>query len=246
MAKMDKAEVAKQLFSLILGMGMGGAARGGISLPSMANASRAIISGDNTGISRFLAKNYPTEFAPGKDVVFTVHHFDSKTPNLNAEGNANYDIIDEAGHMQTLDEHNAALSKYINLLSPQDRNDPKKFRAALVLGQEEEKRLPAFWSESEPRRKFSVSSTAVNGIRLTPDARIEVRWANSKNPNKWYTFKQYANTHAASLAAQSLLQAPSIGRAVMPFQRNGKRLEFKNKKVDYSGWNELNYDPAFK
>lgn len=238
----NKAEIAKQLFNIILGMGMGGAARGGISLPSMANVASHVANGSASGIDRFLAKNYPTEFVPDNNVEFTVHHVDSKTPNMNAEGDSNYDIIESAGIMQTLDEHNDALSKYVKMLSPADRANPKKFREALVMGQEAEKALPAFWAESKPRRDFSVSSSAVSGIRLTPDARVEVRWGTSP---KWYTFKAYTDTQAASKAAQDLLMSPSIGRAVMPFQRNNKRLVFKNKKAQYSNWNEMNYDSAF-
>ena len=241
----NKAEIAKQLFNIILGMGMGGAARGGISSSSIANFVNSAYNGGVSGnMDRFLAKNYPTEF-PSSDgtMEFTVHHVDSKTPNMNAEGNANYDVIDEAGRMQTLEEHNKALSKYIDMLPPSIRANPKKFHEAILKGQQAEKDLPAYWADPKPRREFSVSSSAVSGIRLTPDGRVEVRWASK--PDTWYTFKQYPDNYQASLAAQKLLQAPSIGRAVMPFQRNGKRLVFKNKNVQYSGWNEPNYDSAF-
>ena len=67
-------------------------------------------------------------------------------------------------------------------------------------------------------------------------------WAS--RPNQWYTFKQYEDTQKASLAAQELLQADSIGRAVMPYQRNGKLLNFKDPS-SVTWWNRKNYDAAF-
>ena len=82
----------------------------------------------------------------------------------------------------------------------------------------------------------------MSGIRITPDARIEVQWGTSPT---WYTFRQFPNTYKASEEAQKLLMSDSIGRAVMPFQRNGKPLKFKNKNEKYSEWNRPNYDPAF-
>ena len=109
-------------------------------------------------------------------------------------------------------------------------------RAALHRGLEEEKNLAAFWNESESRRPFSVSSSAVTGIRLTPDARVEVQW---KGKPTWYTFRQYKDTHEASLAAQKLLQADSIGRAVYPV------VSRPTKNPLLGSWNRANYDGAF-
>ena len=117
---------------------------------------------------------------------------------------------------------------------------PKEERIALQKGLEEEKSLPQFWNESASRRPFSVSSSAVTGIRLTPDARIEVQWKSSP---KWYTFRSYPDTRAASEAAQKLLKADSIGQAVMPTQRNGVPLKFKESGIGW--WNKKNYDPSF-
>lgn len=230
MAKMDKSEIAKQLFSLILGMGMGGAARGGISLSFVPST---VTPGMTATSDTFVSRNYPTEFAPDAfhkyDVVNT-----STGPNLNAWGKFNSDIIDEAGRMQTLKEHNDAITKYVKMLP--SNADPKMVRAALSRGLEEEKRLPQFWNESKSRVPFKVSSSAVTGIRLTPDARIEVQWKNSP---KWYSFKQYPDTQQASVAAQKLLQADSIGRAVYPVV---------SRKVNnplLGEWNGDNYDPAY-
>ena len=138
--------------------------------------------------------------------------------------------------MQTLEEHNAALMKYVRPGMP-----PKALHMAIAMGEEEEKKLPQFWDESSDvnndRAKFNVSSSAVSGIRLTPDARVEVRWGTSP---KWYTFQQYENTHEASKAAQKLLTAPSIGRAVYPIVSR----KIKNPKNGLGKWNFDNYDPA--
>ena len=115
--------------------------------------------------------------------------------------------------------------------------DPKTVRAALQRGLEEEKNLAAFWNESASRRPFQVSSSAVTGIRMTPDARIQVQWTGCPT---WYTFKQYPDTHEASLAAQKLLQADSIGRAVYPV------VSRKVTNPLLGEWNSENYDPAYK
>ena len=227
----NKAEIAKQLFNIILGMGMGGAARGGISLSFVPS----VASGMPASAETFAAKNYPTEFAPDAFHNYNVMHV-SNGPNNNAWGKTNSDIIDIAGRMQTLDEHNKAITKFVR-----PGMNPQQLRQALNMGLEAEKHLPAFWNESKSRIPFRVSSSAVSGIRLTPDARIEVRLGTSP---KWYSYKQYPDTQQASLAAQQLLQADSIGRAVMPFQRNGKPLNFKKGAV-YSEWSKPNYDPAY-
>lgn len=227
----NKAEIAKQLFNIILGMGMGGAARGGISLSFVPS----VASGMPASAETFAAKNYPTEFAPDAFHNYNVMHV-SNGPNNNAWGKTNSDIIDIAGRMQTLDEHNKAITKFVR-----PGMNPQQLRQALNMGLEAEKHLPAFWNESKSRIPFRVSSSAVSGIRLTPDARIEVRLGTSP---KWYSYKQYPDTQQASLAAQQLLQADRIGRAVMPFQRNGKPLNFKKGAV-YSEWSKPNYDPAY-
>lgn len=229
MAKMDKAEVAKQLFSLILGMGMGGAARGGISM----SFAPSVASGMTATADTFAAKNYPTEFSPQPYHTYDVVNIPGDA-NENQFGKSYMDVINEAGRMQSLKEHNDAIAKYVKMLP--SNADPKTVRAALQRGLEEEKNLAAFWNESKSRRPFKVSSSAVTGIRMTPDARIEVQW---KGRPTWYTFKQYPDTHEASLAAQQLLKAPSIGRAVYPVVSR----KVNNPKL--GSWNMENYDSAY-
>lgn len=237
----SKAEIAKEIIALALGAAMGGPSRAGGSMASRilsgaAGSSGGVpsIPGISSASQKFMAKQYPEEFAPQ-----AWHYYDVVNvpdgPNFNQHGKANAGAIDESGIMQDIDLHNRTITKYLR-----PGMSPKEERIALQQGLQEEKNLPQFWNESASRRPFSVSSSAVTGIRLTPDARIEVQWKSSP---KWYTFKSYPNTRAASEAAQELLKADSIGRAVMPFQRNGVPLKFNN--PDICWWNKINYDGSY-
>ena len=223
------ATIAKEVLKALFAMGMGGAAGGGIA-GGMASRILGNISGQTAG---FTARSYPDEFAPDRFHNYTVHNIPGPA-NWNSEGKENAGTIEQAGRMQELEEHNKAIRKFVR-----PGMTPKQEREALQLGLMEEKALPAFWNESESRVPFSVSSSAVTGIRLAPDGRIEVQWRGKPT---WYTFKEYPNTYEASLAAQELLRADSIGRAVMPYQRNGKTIKFKDPTVAW--WNRKNYDGA--
>ena len=242
----SKAEIAKEIIALVLGSAMGGgnalvragsslANIGGLPVPGSAGVLSGIVGGAPLGsVGALAAKGYPTEFAPRAWHYYEVVNVPGK-PNFNQHGKANAGTIDEAGIMQTLDDHNRAIVQFVR-----PGMDKKTERAALSAGMDAEKALPAFWNESESRRPFTVSSSAITGIRLTPDARIEVQWKSSP---KWYTFRAYDNTHEASKAAQQLLKADSIGRAVMPFQRNGVPLKFNNPDIGW--WNKINYDGSY-
>lgn len=234
----NKAEIAKEILALIAGAAMGGGRAGsglaGQLLASATGGGVPSIPGMSGMAQKFMAKQYPEEFAPQAWHSYDVVNIPGK-PNFNQHGKANSSIIDEAGVMQDIDLHNRTITKYLHL-----GMTPKQERLALQQGLQEEKNLPQFWNESDSRRPFSVSSSAVSGIRLTPDARIEVAW--SSNPAKWYTFKEYPNTYEASKAAQELLKADSIGRAVMPYQRNGVVIKYKNPNIGW--WNIDNYDGA--
>lgn len=222
------ATIAKEVLKALLSMGAGGMAGrvgGGV-------ASR-ILGNMGAQTSKFTARTYPDEFAPDAFHKYTVHNIPG-APNFNSEGKENAGTIEQAGRMQDIDEHNKAIRQFVR-----PGMTPREERDALNMGVEAEKRLPQFWNESESRVPFSVSSSAITGIRLTPDARIEVQWKS--NPT-WYTFREYPNTYEASLAAQELLRADSIGRAVMPYQRNGKMIKFKDPTVAW--WNKKNYDGA--
>lgn len=236
-----KSELAKQLFSLILGMGMGGLVRGSAA-PS---ATLQTLLG-NAYSPNAVASNYPTEFAPNEnhsyDVIFSPKpaNYKGSEPyqNRNQFGKSYANVIDEAGRMQTLDEHNKAIMQFVNTLPAIDRRDPRKVREALHRGLQAEKNLPAFWNESSSRVPFKVSSSAVTGIRLTPDARIEVQWKGSPT---WYSFRQFPSTYEASIEAQKLLKADSIGRAVYPVVSRA----VKNPSPGLGEWNRPNYDSTY-
>lgn len=225
----SKTEIAKALLQMALGMGVGGAMRGGPSLLSIASGA-SFTPGVPGGADAFMAKQYPTEFAPDRYHNYQVVNIPGDA-NMNQFGKSYSDTIEEAGRMQTIKEHNDAIKKYIR-----PGMKPKELRAAIELGIADEKRLPQFWNESESRRPFKVSSSAITGIRLTPDARIQVQW---KGKPTWYTFQQYPNTQEASLAAQELLKADSIGRAVYPV------ISRKVNNPLLGSWNRKNYDGAF-
>lgn len=141
----------------------------------------------------------------------------------------------EAARMQTLNEHNEALLKYVR-----PGMSPKEVDAAIRKGVRDEKKLPQYWDDLQNRRNFNVRSDAVHGIRITPDAKIQVRWRNSPT---WYTFRQYPDTHKASLEAQKLIMSPSLGRAVWPVmtRKGGDKLAAKG----YGKWNIEHYNGAY-
>lgn len=225
----------------------GGAARGGFG------GTAGILSGVG-GIRRtapitsmYEASEYPKKFTPEK-----YHYYDVELSPFVPVGtnmSADHDLIKKAGRMQTLDEHNEALTKFLR----PGMTEPEA-HVALMEGIEAEKKLPQFWDESNAegtdRAKFTVRSSAVSGIRITPDGMVQVKWAkpSKKNPSGWYNFKQFQNTHEASLAAQKLLNEDSIGRAVYPILTNPLKLKFK-KKSKANGplgtWNKEYFNSAF-
>lgn len=224
----NNGQIAKEVLALLVGMGFSKTPAGLASRVLSGAPSIPSIPGMSDMASQFMAKQYPTEFAPDAWHNYDVVNIPGKA-NFNQHGKANSSVIDEAGVMQDIDLHNKTITKYIR-----PGMTPKQQRLALNQGLQDEKNLPQFWNESKSRRPFSVSSSAVSGIRLTPDARIEVQW---KNKPTWYTFKAYPNTYEASKAAQELLKADSIGRAVYPIRsRNIKPTS------DLGWWNYPNYD----
>lgn len=226
------------------GMGLGAIpTRGGTGLSRTAAILSPISGGGeeattvDPSLRRYEAEDYPTRFTPGTYHTYDVAYFPGPANN-NVYGQMYKDLINDAGRMQTLEEHNAALMKYVR-----PGMTPKALHMAIAMGEEEEKKLPQFWDESSDvgndRAKFNVSSSAVSGIRVTPDARVEVRWGNSP---KWYSFQEYKNTYEASKAAQKLLTAPSIGRAVYPVV--SRKISQNKRKNGLGDWNFDNYDPA--
>lgn len=163
------------------------------------------------------------------------------------QGQADGDV--EAGRMQTLAEHNHALQQFIR-----PGMTPKQLHQAVMMGEQAERDLPQFWEDKTARRPLKGRSSAVSGIRITPDNRIEVEWGT--NPGQWYTYKQFVGADAplkVSREAQKLINAPSIGQAVMPVLYKDKNGVTKKKKFKAApaggraiGWFcKDNYDKAF-
>ena len=160
-----------------------------------------------------------------------------KIPLADGMHNANRDqaMIDEAGRMQEINEHNRALFKYLR-----PGMSPKEADIAIRQGVKEEQKLPKYWDDLNYRREFNVKSDAVHGVKITPDGKIQVKWKGSPT---WYTFRQFPNTYEASKEVQKLLSEPSLGRAVMPVltMKGGDKLAAKG----YGKWNAANYNGAY-
>lgn len=165
-----------------------------------------------------------------------------RTERANGTHNAGLDrsIASDAARMQNLQFHNDTLFKYLR-----PGMDQRTAHEAIKQGYKEEAKVPAYWDDFRPRKDMHVHSDAVHAIRITPDACIEIKWRgkpSKNNPSGWYTFRQFPDTHAASMAAKELIMSDSLGHAVMPYQRKGKPVKLK---PGWGWWNRKNYDGAF-
>lgn len=226
---------ASDILKILFGMGLGGI--GGGSLGGSASTLMGGISGGTTGNG-----GYPSEFAPGSHhyykVVYDPRPAGVKGPyqNMNSMGKTDAATIAEASEQQTREDHTEAIMKYVRMLPA--NATPRQIQNAMDRGREEEKSLPKWWNESNNRREFSVSSSAVSGIRITPEGSVQVKWGKSP---KWYTFRNYPNTMLASRAARELLESDSIGRAVYPVMSRPP----KNPNKLLGAWNRKNYEPGY-
>ena len=136
----------------------------------------------------------------------------------------NRNIAPEALRSQTLEEHNAAL---------------------MQGGEAAEKALQSWWpgENNSPRVNPTPGSSAVSGVRILPNNKIQVQF---RGGGKWYTYRGGKNPYEASMAAAELLQAPSIGRMM---NRNGKYAHTsptdKDGHIDSNvgAWGRRHYDP---
>lgn len=148
-------------------------------------------------------------------------------------------VAEEAAKMQTLEEHNNAINKFLK-----PGQTPAQRAEALRKGKEAERKLLSFWADDRPRVNYTPSSSAVEAIRITPENRIEVKWRgkpSKNNPSGWYTFLPSVNPYKASEAFQALVTAPSIGRAVYPVV--SRPLKKFNPYIN-NNWNKKHYDPS--
>lgn len=136
---------------------------------------------------------YPVNYFPGPTAFNTVFGEDA-----------------EAARMQSLEEHRAALTKYLR-----PGMNPIQMQWAVAKGAEEEKSLPQFWDETSPRRATRPTSNMMSGIRINPDNSISIQFGGK---GKWYSYRGGPNRYEASREAQRLVTAPDIEREL---NRNG-------------------------
>lgn len=118
-------------------------------------------------------------------------------------------------------------------------------RALAAGGTANEKALQSWWpgEDVKPRVDFSPGSSAVSGVRILPNNKIQIQF---RGGGKWYTYLGGNNPREASEAAKDLLMSPSIGRAL---PRNGKYAhngpEDKKGRLDKNvgAWGRTHYDP---
>ena len=200
-------------------------ARLGLDIASAGSGIGALMARGLSGTSSSVsADGKPAESYPNPLHTVDVHWLPGP-PQLNAM--LKQGVAEKAAQMQTLQEHNDTILKYLRALPP--NASEKQKHLALMKGIADEEELVSYWDDKQPRKDFTPSSSAVKAIRITPDNRIEVMWGSTP---KWYTYKQHADPYQASLAAKELLTSGSIGRALVR----------KSKK--YGQWGRAQYDGA--
>lgn len=132
---------------------------------------------------------YPVTYIPGTTAFNTVFGEDA-----------------EAARQQSLEEHRAALTKYL-----MPGMNPVQMQWAIQKGKEEEATLPQFWADDRPRRATRPTSNMMSGIRINPDNTISIQFGGK---GKWYTYRGGPNRYEASIEAQKLVTAPDIEKAL--------------------------------
>ena len=112
----------------------------------------------------------------------------------------------EAARQQSLEEHAAALTKYLR-----PGMTPIQLQWAIQKGKEEEAALPQFWEDHSPRRNVRPTSNMMSGLRINPDNTISIQFGGK---GKWYSYRGGPDRHQASIEAQKLVTAPDIEKAL--------------------------------
>ncbi len=132
----------------------------------------------------------------------------------------------EYGPRQTLLEHVNALRRYVR-----PGMNPAQMKEALRRGKEYEESLPQWWDDDRPRKNFTPSSSAVSGIRITPDNKIQIRFGKG---TKWYSYRGGATPGEAAAEAMKLIGVrQSIGRNLL------------RKSKDHGQWAKDHYLPGY-
>lgn len=118
-------------------------------------------------------------------------------------------VANEAILRQTPEEHMKALTRYVR-----PGMTPDEKRKALQRGKEYEESLLSWWDDDRPRRNFTPSSSAVSGIRITPDNKIQIRFGRG---SKWYSYRGGETPNQAAVELKKLIgtNGQSIGRGLV-------------------------------
>lgn len=200
--------VGKILGSLLGTMGretVGGGVIGGI-------ASRIL-----GGVSPDTALDYPKR---DHDFRYNVWYIPGPPQN-----NSSYNGNPKPMRMQTLEQHNRALNKYIR-----PGQNPVERRWAIQKGLEEEQALEEFWKDDWGPRKHDSrsSSSAVSGIKINPDNTISIQFGGK---GKWYTYKGGATPYETALEAHDLTTSRSLGRSM--------------NRYNPASWASQHFDPRY-
>lgn len=202
----EKEKMAEQVLRAAASM-MANMVLGGMSPVTGRLVGRSMGTGTATRILEGAATGTVADYPKPRKFHYNVDWVNSDVPNENANYKGNPDS--RATRMQTIQEHNRALNKYIR-----PGMSPLELRAAIEKGKEEERKLSSFWTDdSEPRRPVRSSSTAVSDVHINPDGTLSIRFRKRGN---WYTYRGGADPYEAAMAAHDLVTAPSLGKAINP------------------------------
>lgn len=201
----EKEKMAEKVLRAAAQM-MAGMILGGMSPVVGRFGGRYMGTGTATRILEGAAPGTVADYPKPRKFVYDID-YKEVGPNYNSEyrGNPN----PAAMRMQTIQEHNRALNKYIR-----PGMNPLELRAAIEKGKEEERKLDSFWTDdSRPRRPVRSSSSAVSDVVINTDGTLSIRFRDKGN---WYTYRGGADPYEAAMAAHDLVTAPSLGKAINP------------------------------
>lgn len=199
----EKEKMAEMVLRAAASM-MAGMILGGMSPVAGRLGGRSIGTGTATRILEGAASGTVTDYPKPRKFIYDVDYIPGAPQNNAAyKGNPN----PAAMRMQTIQEHNRALNKYIR-----PGMNPLELRAAIEKGKEEERNLDSFWTDdSRPRRNVRSSSSAVSDVVINNDGTLSIRFRNGGN---WYTYRGGADPYEAAMSAHDLVTAPSLGKAI--------------------------------
>ena len=178
---------------------------GGMSPVTGRLVGRSIGTGTATRILEGAASGTVADYPTPNKFIYDVDYVPDAGPQNNASYKRNPNP--RAMRMQTIQEHNRALNKYIR-----PGMNPLELRAAIEKGKEEERNLDSFWTDdTHPRRNVRSSSSAVSNVHINPDGTLSVRFGGK---GKWYTYAGGPDPYEAAMSAHDLVTAPSLGKAI--------------------------------